>query len=332
MDEKDLSIINNINDGKLEEFKLPSYLDEVTRLQQSMHRHIKRYEEIQEKLNKLQLPIVDPRQEIMKKYEPMLDAQKRLDNTLRLYFEMQSKIQQILDNMYAPLKNIDWEGIREAAAERLKELDQLLREQENSNWCLDVDLMDSIDEGEIELEELPDHVDAHLDGLVKELTAEPIFRLHTSLIDESYRAYKSGFYKLCAFPLFAAFDHVIASWYDGNLTKENISVDKKPKTIRLYRKIEEITEVGKEQDEFIKVFGLSVLRMYQKTFTKIPEQINKELNRNSIAHGFHDYDSITKTDILKLFQLLKASTILELISIEELHDADTSGKPGVKQK
>lgn len=86
---------------------------------------------------------------------------------------------------------------------------------------------------------------------------------------------------------------------------------------KLYRKIENITKNKKEQDEFIKVFALSVLRMYQKTFSFIPEQLNKELNRNSIAH---DYNSITKTDILKLFQLLKASTILELISVDELHE------------
>ncbi|WP_394584556.1 hypothetical protein [Cytobacillus firmus] len=153
------------------------------------------------------------------------------------------------------------------------------------------------------------------------------FKLHTSLIDESYSAYKSGLYKLCAFSLFAAFEHVIASWYDGNLTKENISVDKKPKARKLYRRIESIAKNEKEQDEFIKVFALSVLRMYQKTFSFIPEQLNKELNRNSIAHGFHDYNSITKTDILKLFQLLKASTILELISVDELHEknAKSSG-------
>lgn len=86
--------------------------------------------------------------------------------------------------------------------------------------------MDSIEEGEIELKELSNHVNANLEGLVKELIAEPIFKLHTSLIAESYSAYKSGLYKLCAFSLFAAFEHVIASWYDGNLSKENISVDK----------------------------------------------------------------------------------------------------------
>lgn len=300
---------NNTNGDDFEEFKLPSFINEVVRLQQQFLIQITPMIEMQESINKL--------------YKPVLDAQQSLENIIGPYLDIQNSIQQTL----APLKNIDWESLKEAAAERLKEIDKLLREQENSNWCLDVDLLDSIDEEDVDPNVLLNHVNANLEDLVKELIAEPIFKLHTSLIDESYSAYKLGFYKLCAFSLFAAFEHVIASWYDGNLTKENLSVDKKPKARKLYRKIENITKNEKEQDEFIKVFALSVLRMYQKTFSFIPEQLNKELNRNSIAHGYHDYNSITKTDILKLFQLLKASTILELISAEELHEqnADSIG-------
>lgn len=300
---------NNTNGDDFEEFKLPSFINEVVRLQQQFLIQITPMIEMQESINKL--------------YKPVLDAQQSLENIIGPYLDIQNSIQQTL----APLKNIDWESLKEAAAERLKEIDKLLREQENSNWCLDVDLLDSIDEEDVDPNVLSNHVNANLEDLVKELIAEPIFKLHTSLIDESYSAYKLGFYKLCAFSLFAAFEHVIASWYDGNLTKENLSVDKKPKARKLYRKIENITKNEKEQDEFIKVFALSVLRMYQKTFSFIPEQLNKELNRNSIAHGYHDYNSITKTDILKLFQLLKASTILELISAEELHEqnADSIG-------
>lgn len=327
VDEKNCSNKENDSDDTLKEFKPPSFIEEATRLQQKIERQIEPILEMQEKMRKLYQPIKVPQQELMKKYEPMIDAQQRIESILGPYYESQKRIQQTLENVYAPLKNIDWEGIKEAAAERLKELDELLREQENSNWCLDVDLMDSIEEGEIEINELSIHVNDNLEGLVKELIAEPIFKLHSSLIEESYSAFKSGLFKLCAFSLFAAFEHVIASWFDGNLTKENISVDKKPKTRKLYRKIEHITNNEKEQDEFIKVFALSVLRMYQKTFSFIPEQLNKELNRNSIAHGYHDYNTITKTDILKLFQLLKASTILELISVDELHEknAESSG-------
>ncbi|XIH35901.1 hypothetical protein C1N70_26760 (plasmid) [Cytobacillus firmus] len=175
MDENNFSNKNNSDDDILKEFIPPSFIDEATRLQQKIQRQIEPIIEMQEKMRKLYQPIIVPQQELMKKYEPMLDAQQRIVSILGPYFEAQSRIQQTLEKVYAPLKNIDWEGIKEAAAERLKELDQLLREQENSNWCLDVDLMDSIDEGEIELKELSNHVDANLDGIVKELIAEPIF-------------------------------------------------------------------------------------------------------------------------------------------------------------
>lgn len=82
-------------------------------------------------------------------------------------------------------------------------------------------------------------------------------------------------------------------------------------------KIEPLTKNAKEQREFLKVFAQSVLRIHQSTFTNIPEELNKELNRNSIAHGFHDYDSIGQTDILKLFQLLKSSLVLRVVDRED---------------
>lgn len=49
----------------------------------------------------------------------MLDAQQRIENILGPYIELQSRIQQAMENVYAPLKNIDWEGLKEAAVKRI---------------------------------------------------------------------------------------------------------------------------------------------------------------------------------------------------------------------
>src|SRR5699024_5842585 len=99
--------------------------------------------------------------------------------------------------------------------------------------------------------------------------------------------------------------------------KEGVSVNLKPKVWRLYNKVEKINKEEEDAEEFIKVFARSVLRMYEKTFVTSSNEPSKELNRHSIAHGFHDYDSIEKIDILKLFQLLKSSLILKNITIDE---------------
>lgn len=57
--------------------------------------------------------------------------------------------------------------------------------------------------------------------------------------------------------------------------------------------------------------------MIGKTFVGVPKELCQELNRNSIAHGFHDYDSITKEDILKLFQLLKSTLVLRYFNVKD---------------
>jgi hypothetical protein len=260
--------------------------------------------------------IIEMQNHINEAIHPAIEIQKRFNETFKPLIELSKSIETIT----TPLNNIDWTLISEAVAEKIKEIDILLKEQEEDFWCLDVDILDAIEDGELILEELPEYVDKNLEAYIEELIHDPIFELHSTLIKETYEAYKSGFYKLCTFSLFAAFEHVVASWYVGNIKKELISIRIKPKVCRLYNKIKPIANDEKEQEQFIKVFTLSVLRIFKKTFVNIPDEPSKELNRNSLAHGFHDYDSLTKTDVLKLFQLLKSALILKISDPDEFKD------------
>lgn len=266
---------------------------------------IERINKIQKQISTIVQPAIDLRRELI---EPFIEIQKQINNALRPFRQMQGAIEQFT----APLKGIDWGGLSKAAAERLKEIDAFLKEQEDNLWCMDVDLLDALENEEVS--NYVDYIDSKLDEYVLEITSDPIYELHVSLIKETYEAYRAGYYKLCTFPLFSTFEHLIASWYEGNITEDEIAVKIKPKQKRLYYKIQKLTNEENGQEGFIKVFAQSVLRMYEKTFVSIPEQLNKELNRNSITHGFHDYDSITQEDVLKLFQLLKAALILKYVS------------------
>lgn len=235
-----------------------------------------------------------------------------------------AEISNAIKRITSSLNRIDWSSLSKAAAERIKEIDGLLIEHEEYNWCLDIDIFDAIGEQETTFDKLSvsEYVDENLEQYVAELTEDPMFELHISLIEETYEAYKAGYYKLCTFPLFSTFEHIIASWYEGNINNDEISVRVRPKGRQLYNKIKKLNNEEKGQSEYIKVFAQSVLRMYEKTFVTFPDEPNKELNRHSIAHGFHDYDSITKTEVLTLFQLLKASLILKYISLEEFQNED----------
>ncbi|QWH11940.1 hypothetical protein EXW38_11450 [Bacillus mycoides] len=246
-------------------------------------------------------------------HQPAIDIHDSFVENMSVFSEMNEHITGLLNS-------IDWESISEKASERIKEIDRLLQEHEKNFWCLDFEILDAIEDSEMTQEIISEYVSENLDLYVEEIIKDPMYELHVTLIKETYEAYKRGFYKLCAMSLFAAFEHVIASWRAGNIKSDMVSVRQKPNVRRLYYKIEPEVYSEIEQEQFTKVFAISVFRMFKKTFEKIPDEISQELNRNSIAHGFYDYDSLTKTDILKLFQLLKSTLVIRYFDMNSIEN------------
>ncbi|KAA0766482.1 hypothetical protein DN410_02980 [Bacillus sp. SH5-2] len=232
-----------------------------------------------------------------------------ITNTYQIFWEETRKY------IKGIMEAIDWGAISDAAAETLTELDTFLQKYEENYWCFDYEIMDLIGEDEINEESIIEYVESKLESYIAEITKDPLFELHVTLINETYEAYKLGLYKLCAMPLFAVFEHIIASWREGNIKEGVIEINKKPKLRRLFKIIDPDKFNEVEHEQFSKIFALSVLRMFKKTFVNVPENLCQNLNRNSLTHGFHDYNSITKVDILKLFQLLKASMVLKYYDI-----------------
>ncbi|TNB96926.1 hypothetical protein FHG65_18835 [Bacillus cereus] len=275
--------------------------------------HDKKDEQLREEIQKEMNGYTQSIRDVHKNYiQPMLDGFSIGVENMQPFFEMAEHITGLMNI-------INWESISDAAAERIKEIDRLLQEYEQDFWCLDYEILDDIEEG-ITLEIVSVYVDKNLESYVEAIIKEPMYELHVSLIKETYEAYKKGFYKLCAMSLFAAFEHVIASWRAGNIKAEMVSVKQNPKVFKLYNKIKPEVYSDIEQVQFSKVFALSVLRMFKRTFVKIPDELCQELNRNSIAHGFHNYDSLNKTDILKLFQLLKSTLVIKYLDINEIEN------------
>ncbi|HDR6388575.1 MULTISPECIES: hypothetical protein [Bacillus cereus group] len=259
-------------------------------------------------LNKSIQAIIDIQQSTMDLIraipQPVIDMHDSFIENMGVFSEMNEHITGLMNI-------IDWESISDAAAERIKEIDMLLKEHEENFWCLDFEILDAVEEDEMDQEHISEYVSKNLDSYVEEIVKDPMYELHATLIQETYEAFKGGYYKLCAMPLFAAFEHVLATWGDGNINADMVSVRQKPIIFRVTKAIspEKYSEI--EEEQFTKVFSLSVIRMLHKTFVGVPKELCQELNRNSIAHGFHDYDAITKTDILKLFQLLKSTLVIK---------------------
>ncbi|HFK1808215.1 TPA: hypothetical protein ACGXQD_001101 [Bacillus cereus] len=240
---------------------------------------------------------IDMAQSWYKQNQQIIEAQKMWHEQIQAIIEL--------------CNNIDWDSMREVVAELGKDLNQILAEQVEDYWCLDMDIAIALANGKITKDGLSEYVDEKIDSFIEEIVQDPIYELHATLILETYEAYKVGLYKLCAMPLFAAFEHVVKLWCLGYIKKEKIVVNLKPDIWGVKKKIalKEYNHIEKEN--LSKIFALSVFRMYEKTFDNIPKQLGHELNRNAIAHGYYDYDSVSKIDILKLFQLLKSTLILK---------------------
>ncbi|PDY19552.1 hypothetical protein [Bacillus cereus] len=202
--------------------------------------------------------------------------------------------------------------------EDLQKIENIILKQEAEMWCLDfptiADIMDEL----ISIEMIPEYIENKLESYIGELLNDPMFRIHAPIIKEAYKAYNLGLYKLCVFPLLATFEHVFSSWCEGKIKIEMISIDGKPNSYGLYKKVNPEEYKKANEEYFTQIFTNSILRMYKKLFLKIPNELGKELNRNSIMHGFYDYESITKKDVLKLFQLLKSTMILKKADSHQL--------------
>lgn len=262
-------------------------------------------------------PVIKMQEQMTKAVNPIIELQEQMIESMKPILEINKKLKDLLD----PLINIEWKELSDRVAKRVIHIDQQLKKYEKLLWCLDIETLAVLEEKQIKTEGLSNYVKENLPVYIEGILSDPMFSLHSSLIQETYSAYNAGYYKLCIFPLFATFEHIINSWFDGNIQQESILITKKPQGRRYYNKINKLVDNDKDSDlkAFIQVYTFTILRIYLKTFKAFGDELNSQLNRHSVVHGFHDYDSITETDVLKLFQLLKATMILPYVSVEKMN-------------
>ncbi|PFI41717.1 hypothetical protein COI73_29720 [Bacillus cereus] len=306
------------------QFKMPKVTQVYIDLQKKMQEQYRPMQEMQERIQEQLKPIWEAQKRIHEQYRPMWEMQKRIHEQFKPMQEMQKRIQEQYQPLFEQInkyKSINWDILNQAVAEELKQIDRILVEHEKEYWCLDMKIAPSIVNGNVTVENLSKYVEDNLEAYVAEIIQNPMYEIHVSLIEEAYEAYKIGLYKLCIMPLFAAFEHVIAFWFKGNITKEMISIKSNPNVRRLYSKIKPDEYRELEVEQINKIFAASVLRTFQNTFIKGSDELETNLNRNSIAHGFHDYNTLSKVDALKLFQLLKSALILQFVSPKKVADS-----------
>ena len=255
-------------------------------------------------------PLVDPTllKPMFKYLETMTMLQESVQNAMRVAVNpILNHIQRINDT----IKAIDWEKVSENARQQIKEIDTLLREKDRELWCLDYSLADMVlsNSDADTITEIAVYVESNLDNYLEFYRTESIYTMHIDLLTEAISAYKDGYFKLCLGSLFTVVEYLITSWYVGDLN----NIGGRPNQKNLYHRVDKLTK--DEQSELDKVFAQSILRVYKEMFkSDYGEEFSDTLNRHSIAHGYHNYESIKKEDTLKIFQLIKSMSLLNDVS------------------
>ncbi|EOO67657.1 hypothetical protein IIC_05296 [Bacillus cereus VD021] len=307
----------NINEQKREEEKTRRLKFEFNNKVNNIVESEKKFSEIVEWENaaietrqKMAEAIKSRNDLLVKDFQAMSKITNELRSTINQSFLVFSEV---IGNL---LSDIDWETINQELEDDARNVEKFLKEYEQDFWCVDMELFALIEDKELKFEEAPKYIEENLDMYIAEINKEPMYKFHATLISEAYEAYKAGLYKLCTFPLFATFEYVITSWYSGNINEDKQSIEQTKYVKGLRSNVHPKKYKNVEEDPTFKVFSLSVIRVYRKMFDT--QYTSSKLNRNTIAHGLHDYDSLSKNDVLKLFQILKAATVLKVFDKNKL--------------
>ena len=258
-------------------------------------------------------PILEIGKAFSERIKPFQIAMQQLQ---QLLFEQISSISEAFEAfgkaVNSMMDEIDWDSLREALRDKLKNWEEFMIHYEKDCWAVDGNMLDAFEDGEYKSNDIEKYVEDHINEYIEFFNANSLYSRHSSLINEAYELYNLGYYKHCTFSLLAVFDYILANTFkDYSPNTLPKKVKNKPKQ---YDKISAYIKTTDDELAFDIMFFRRVYNVYDIIFKPCWNQHPEQLNRNWIAHGLYEYDKIGKSDVLKLFQLLKATSILNDIS------------------
>ncbi|MGO5128628.1 MULTISPECIES: hypothetical protein [Bacillus cereus group] len=233
-----------------------------------------------------------------------------------IFKELHQNITAMTQNMF---KNFDWSAVRESLRRQLEYYDSQLEQFDKELWAIDADILDAFEEAEIELSSaiIEKHVEDSLESYIELFVTDELYSDHKLIIEQAYSAYKNADYALTAFPLFAVIDRLISNTFAAYEIDTKLKPSLKSHKNKTYHKVKDYVETTEDEIAFYLMFFRRVFNVYKKMFEPSWKNHPKQINRNWIMHGSFTYDSITKVDALKLFQLIKAIEVVKSISFEQ---------------
>jgi hypothetical protein len=221
-----------------------------------------------------------------------------------------------MSNPIFNLEPIDWTSLSKGLKLQLDAYEQKFSLYDVDLWAIDESIFDLIETSE-ELpcsQKIEIHVEESLDLYMDYFHKEELYKKYVSLLEQSYSAYNSKQYALATFPLFAIIEGLINASFRDYEIDLNLKPSLRKHKSKLYFKLNDYIETTEDEIAINILFFRRVFYVYKVLFDPSWNQQPHQINRNWIMHGSYHYDKINKQDILKLFQLIKATEVLKNIN------------------
>jgi hypothetical protein len=160
-----------------------------------------------------------------------------------------------------------------------------------------------------------EYIESHLTDYLELFDREPLFERHRLILHDAYAAFSQGNYRLSIFPLMATADSIVES------TFQRYKIPDLPKHVQrkkhpTYYKVIKYAKNQEDELALWSLFAWRVFNVYAILFEKF-DPTSAHINRHGVMHGLCDYNNVTKTDVLRMFQFLKASILMNDIEFDE---------------
>lgn len=281
---------------------------------------VEQIKELEQKFSEIKLRL-DP--QVAQTFEKMGETFKKFSEYISSSFaEIQTNFFVSTLSFATPLIEIDLSGVKERLKARLEEYELLMRRYDLELWAIDSNLFDCLVElDDIEeppaIEVIEQFIESKLDSYMKGFTKTSIYNNYLMLLEQSYSAFKSGQFVLASFPLFAVIEGIVSSAFKVYEVDVNAKPMLKNKKDKLYFKLSDYVESKEDELAVNMIFFRRVFNVYSELFQPSWDRHPNQINRNWMMHGSYEYARVTKTDVIKLFQLIKALEVVDHISFEK---------------
>lgn len=254
---------------------------------------------------------------------------QNLQESMRPILNTLETVGNIAKQMQEKLNQFDFSKFHQRIKELLEDIERNIEELSEEDIYIDTDVLESSEflsiSESLAKENVLKVLEDQLEKTINRLMDEPVLILHKEVLRQSHNSYASNNFIVATMSIYPIIEHFITTWSshkDGEINPMELP---KKYTVTRVKNLMQRYEIDREAfEELEKIFVMYALKGYINIFVPSIQEFKGGLQRNSTLHGYHDYNTISKYDYIKIVQLLKAALQLKNYSYQELLGGDKS--------